>query len=218
MKSGKPTTPKPEKDEWSVSDFANHAPAWGGLLLGGLGFIVSIYSIYLQSYEVRELTVVVADRGTGTEVLNLSVTFNNRGDTTEVVTDVVLRLMKNNERDIFFSANLDPCLEPVIVSPNSAAHRAYQASIPGFATSLRGIEYDLPQTVFIDFYTSHSQFSPRRTTVRAGTIYRDPITGRINSSSIYAKPERLRLTGYSVGEYEAVRKLPKTSACPSGAL
>jgi hypothetical protein len=204
----------------AVKSFVQHdLVAWGGLAIGALGLCLSILSLYLQSKEDRDVTVVAADRGsTGTNI-RLGITYRNAGDITEVVTDTVLTIVNSDGKTDFYRVNLDPCLEPVILPADSALHRAYSVKVPLFARPIPAQENRIPQRLLLEVYTSSNGYSPIRTTFTAGFLYREPKKGLVRLTDIVTRPKQLRLRGlFGASDYDEVRKLPRSSTCSAGAL
>ena len=204
----------------AVKSFIKHdLVAWGGLVIGALGLFLSIVSLYLQSKEDRDVTVVAADRGSTPTDIRLGITYRNAGDITEVVTDTVLTIVNSDGKKDFYRVNLDPCLEPVILPPDSALHRAYSVRVPLFARPLQAQEGGIPQRMLLEVYTSSGGYSPLRTTFTAGILYREPKNGLIRLTDIVSRPKQLRLSGLlGASDYNTVRKLPRSSTCNAGAL
>ena len=196
----------------------NDFVALGGLVIGVLGFLLSVLSLYLQSKTDRNVTVVVADGGSTKTDLRIGITYRNAGDITEVVTDTVLTITNNDGKSDFYRVNLDPCLEPVILPPDSAIHKAYSIKVPLFARPIKIIEGGISQSILVEVFTASDHYSPHRTTFTAGTIYREPTKGLIIQSDIYTRPKQLRLRGIlGAGDYNEVRKLPRSANCSASA-
>ena len=214
-----PANQKPASADAMKSFIKHDFVAWGGLVIGALGLLLSLLSLYLQSKEDRDVTVVVADRGSTTTDLRLGITYRNAGDITEVVTDVVLTIVNNDGKTDFYRVNLDPCLEPVILPPDSAIHRTYSVKVPLFVRPVRDQEGGIPQRLLMEVFAASGHYSPLRTAFTAGTLYREPATGLVRVTDILSRPKQLRLRGYlGSNDYSSIRKLPRSTTCNAGAL
>lgn len=192
--------------------------AWGGLAVGALGLLLSLLALYFQIKSDRNVTVFVADRGSSEEYLRIGIIYRNSGDITEVVTDTVLTIVNNGDKSIFYRVNLDPCLEPVILPPDSVINKSYSINAPLFEHAIQGTESDNSQRLLLEVFTASKHYSPYRTSFTTGAIYRDPVKGLITKTDIFTRPMRLKLSGIlGAGDYNEIRKLPRPSTCNSGA-
>ena len=209
--------PSSASSERNMSFSKRDVIAWGGLVIGALGLLLSLVALYLQSRTDRNVTVVVADRGSSDKYLKIGITYRNAGDTTEVVTDTVLTIVNNDDKTVFYRVNLDPCLEPVILPPDSSIHKSYSINILLFAHAIRGTESDISERLLLEVFTAPERYSPYLTTFTTGTINRDPVTGLITKTDIYTRPRQLKLSGIlGAGDYNEIRKLPRPSTCNGG--